>query len=175
LQVQFQLVLCRYRQMCISKLLRTVFVFIIVQAAEYGSGAPNINLCYNNCALGTPFRPIFRTPATRPHPRFCHGQGCNPTPLTPQRKVKKGAPSCPTCECWNCGIIRNFFGKLRSEKDLKTKFKPPLCKTSVLENILGRFVFGNKSPPSPRRFPEKVLLSGKDFEGVPEWKGTQIF
>ena len=50
------------------------------QAAEYGSGAPKINLCYNNCALATPFRPIFRTPATRPHPRFCHGQGCNPPP-----------------------------------------------------------------------------------------------
>jgi hypothetical protein len=29
LQVQFQLVLCRYRQMCISELLRTVFLFII--------------------------------------------------------------------------------------------------------------------------------------------------
>jgi hypothetical protein len=34
------------------------------QAAEYGSGAPKINLCYNNCALVTPFRPIFRTPTT---------------------------------------------------------------------------------------------------------------
>ena len=92
------------------------------------------------------------------------------TPPPPrQRKVKKGAQVATPCECWNCGIIRNFFGKLRSKKVLKTKFKPPLCKTSVLENILGRFVFGNKSPPSPRRFPEKVLLSGKDFEGVPEW------
>jgi hypothetical protein len=40
------------------------------QAAEYGSGAPKINLCYNNCALATPFRPIFRTSTTRPHPRL---------------------------------------------------------------------------------------------------------
>jgi hypothetical protein len=60
---------------------------------------------------------------------------------------------------------KEFFWKIKVEKVLKTKFKPPLCKTSVLENILGRFVFGNKSPPSPRRFAEKVLLSGKDFEG----------
>ena len=51
---------------------------------------------------------------------------------------------------------KEFFWKIKVGKGLKT---------SVLENILGRFVFGNKSPPSPRRFPEKVLLSGKDFEG----------
>jgi hypothetical protein len=53
--------------------------------------------------------------------------------------------------------------ELRNYKELFWKIEAPLCKTSVLENILGRFVFGNKSPPSPRRFPEKVLLSGKDF------------
>jgi hypothetical protein len=40
------------------------------QAAEYGSGAPKINLCYNNCALATPFRPIFLTPTTRPRQSF---------------------------------------------------------------------------------------------------------
>jgi hypothetical protein len=75
-------------------------------------------------------------------------------------------------ELWN---YKGCFWKIEVEKGLKTKFNPPLCKTSILENILGHFVFGNKSPPSPRRFPEKVLLSGKEFEGVPEWKSTHIF
>jgi hypothetical protein len=45
--------------------------------------------------------------------------------------------------------IKEFSGKLRSKKVLKIKFKPPSCKTSVLENILGRFVFGNKTSPLP--------------------------
>ena len=81
----------------------------------------------------------------------------------PQRKIKKGAQVATPCECWNCGIISNFFGKLRSKKVLKTKFKPPLCKTSVLENILGRFVFGNKSPPSPPSFSGKSFAFRKRF------------
>ena len=143
------------------------------QAAEYGSGAPKINLCYNNCALATPFRPIYRTPATRPHPRFCHCQGCN-RPPPPPKKSKKGAPSCPTCECWNCGIISILFGKLRSKKFLKTKFKPPLCKTSVLENILVLFS-ETKVPPPPVVFRKKFCFQEKILRGSPNGRVPKYF
>ena len=119
-------------------------------------------------------RPSVRFSAPQPHDHtrgFAMARAVTPPP----KKSKKGGPSCPICECWNCGIISNFLGKLRSKKDLKTKFKPPLCKTSVLENILGRFVFGKKSPPSPVVFRKMFCFPEKILRGSPNGRVPKFF